>query len=79
LSTTPVMLAMIQDECPDARAFATGTYLSLNFAIRSAAAIAFGAVGDAHGLGTAIVVGAIALLAGAPMVFLLPRRDGRAG
>ncbi|MCB2222592.1 MAG: MFS transporter [Actinobacteria bacterium] len=74
LSITPVLMAIVQEEFPESRALANGTYLSLNFAIQSVSAVAFGAFGDAFGLTTAIVVGGFAMLAATPLIWLLPRR-----
>ncbi|MBK5268447.1 MAG: MFS transporter [Acidimicrobiia bacterium] len=77
LAIQPVLLALVQEQFPDSRALANGVYLSINFAIRSIAAVAYGAVGDAFGLSTAMLIGAIAMFAGLPLIWLLPR-DRRA-
>jgi FSR family fosmidomycin resistance protein-like MFS transporter len=77
LSVTPVLMAIVQEEHPDSRALANGTYLSIAFAIRSIAAIVFGAFGDSFGFTTAMVVGAAAMLAGIPLIRLLPGRRRR--
>jgi len=77
LSTTPVLMAMVQEEFPESRALANGTYLSLHFAVRSVAAIGFGAFGDAFGLSTAMAVGGFAMLGAIPLIWLLPQRKGR--
>jgi hypothetical protein len=45
----------------------------MNFAIRSVAAIAFGAFGDAFGLSTAMLIAAFAMFGGLPLILLLPR------
>jgi len=74
LTITPVLMAMVQEEFPESRALANGAFLSLSFAIRSTAAIVFGAFGDAFGLNTAMVVGGIAMIISLPLVWLLPRR-----
>ena len=76
LSVPPVLMAMVQEQVPDSRALANGVYLSMNFAIRSAAAIAFGTVGDLLGLRTAMFIGAAAMFAGLPLIWALFRRDG---
>ncbi len=71
LSIPPVLMAMVQERYPDTRALANGVYLSISFAIRSMAAIAYGAVADAVGLSTAMVVAAIAMFGGLPLVLML--------
>jgi FSR family fosmidomycin resistance protein-like MFS transporter len=76
LAVPPVLMALVQEQVPESRALANGVYLSMNFAIRSTAAIGFGAVGDIFGLRTAIFIGAIAMFAGLPLVWILFRRPG---
>jgi FSR family fosmidomycin resistance protein-like MFS transporter len=73
LSIPPVLMAVVQEQFPDTRGLANGVFLSANFAIRSVAAVAYGAVGDAFGLSTAIVIAAVAAFGGLPLVWLLPR------
>ncbi len=79
LAAPPVMMALVQESFPETRALANGVFLSMNFAIRSMAAIAYGAVGDALGLPTATVIAAVSMFAGLPLVLLLfrPRPDHR--
>ncbi|HEC10449.1 MAG TPA: MFS transporter, partial [Acidimicrobiales bacterium] len=78
LAAPPVMMALVQESFPETRALANGVYLSMNFAIRSVAAIAYGAVGDALGLPTAAVIAAMAMFAGLPLILLLFRRPAAA-
>ncbi len=73
LAAPPVMMALVQESFPRTRALANGVYLSMNFAIRSVAAIAYGALGDAVGLPTAAVIAAGAMLAGLPLIVTLFR------
>ena len=73
LAIPPVLMAIVQEQFPDTRALANGTFLSMNFAIRSVAAIAFGAFGDAFGLSTAMLIAAFAMFGGLPLILLLPR------
>jgi FSR family fosmidomycin resistance protein-like MFS transporter len=73
LSIPPVLMAMVQEHFPETRALANGVYLSMSFAIRSVAAIAYGAVADAVGLSTAMVVAAIAMFGGLPLIWMLTR------
>ncbi len=76
LAVPPVLMALVQEQVPDSRALANGVYLSMNFAIRSSAAIGFGAVGDIFGLRTAMFIGAFAMFAGLPLIWTLFRRPG---
>jgi FSR family fosmidomycin resistance protein-like MFS transporter len=76
LAVPPVLMALVQEQVPESRALANGVYLSMNFAIRSTATIAFGAVGDIFGLETAMLIGAIAMFAGLPLIWVLFGRDG---
>jgi FSR family fosmidomycin resistance protein-like MFS transporter len=73
LTIPPVLLAFVQESFPATRALANGVFLSLNFAIRSLAAVGYGAVGDAVGLNGAIVIAAVAMLGGLPVIWLLFR------
>jgi FSR family fosmidomycin resistance protein-like MFS transporter len=75
LAVPPVLLALVQEQFPDSRALANGVFLSINFAVRSIAAVAYGAVGDAVGLPTAMLVAALATLGGLPLIWLLFRRS----
>ncbi len=76
LAIPPVLMALVQEQFPDSRALANGVYLSLNFAIRSIAAIGFGAVGDAFGLSTAMFIAAFATFGALPLIWVLFKRDG---
>ncbi len=76
LAVPPVFLALVQERFPESRALANGVYLSINFAIRSLAAIGYGAVGDAFGLSTAMGVAAVAMFGGLPLIWVLFRRSG---
>ncbi len=76
LAIPPVLMALVQEQVPESRALANGVYLSMNFAIRSTAAIGFGAVGDVFGLRTAMLIGALAMFAGLPLIWILFRREG---
>ena len=77
LAIPPVLMALVQERFPETRALANGVFLSINFAIRSLAAVSFGAAGDAFGLSTAMVVAAFATFGGLPLIWVLFRRDER--
>jgi FSR family fosmidomycin resistance protein-like MFS transporter len=76
LATPPVLMALVQEQFPESRALANGVYLSMNFAIRSVGALGFGAVGDAFGLSTALLIAAFAMFGGLPLIWVLFNRDG---
>jgi len=73
LAIPPVLMAVVQESFPETRALANGVFLSISFAIRSLAAIGFGAVGDAFGLASAMGIAAIAMFGGLPLIWLLFR------
>jgi FSR family fosmidomycin resistance protein-like MFS transporter len=79
LSIPPVLMAMVQERFPGTRALANGVYLSISFAIRSIAAITYGAVADAVGLSTAMVVAAVAMFGGLPLIWVLFKPTRKAG
>jgi FSR family fosmidomycin resistance protein-like MFS transporter len=69
LAVPPVLMAVVQESFPQSRALANGVYLSMNFAIRSVAAIAYGAFADTYGLTTAMYVAAAAMFVGLPLIW----------
>ncbi len=71
LVVPPVLLAVVQERSPQSRALANGVYLSMNFAIRSIAAIAFGLVGDTFGLTTSMYIAAAAMFVGLPLIWMI--------
>jgi FSR family fosmidomycin resistance protein-like MFS transporter len=73
-ATYVVLMALIQESCPDNRALATGVLLSVTFVSESVGAVVLGALADLFGLGTAFVASALVLLAGLPLALLLPRQ-----
>jgi FSR family fosmidomycin resistance protein-like MFS transporter len=79
LAVPPVLMAIVQEQFPESRALANGVFLSINFAVRSVAAIAYGAFGDAFGLSTAMTIAAFATLGGLPMIWMLFRSPTDSG
>jgi FSR family fosmidomycin resistance protein-like MFS transporter len=73
LSTTPVMLAVVQEHLPHNRALANGLFMSITFLVRSIAAFAVGLVGDSLGLRSAFFWSAIISLLAIPVIFYLPQ------
>jgi FSR family fosmidomycin resistance protein-like MFS transporter len=74
LSVTPVIMALVQESCPENRALANGTYMSLSFLIRSGVVVVVGAMGDAWGMRLAFMACALITLLGLPLLPLLPKR-----
>ena len=73
LSTTPVLMAMVQERAPGSRALANGIFMALNFVITSLAVVVVGTLGDHFGLRSAYYVSLVMMLLGLPFVFMLPR------
>lgn len=74
LSTTPVLMALVQERAPGSRALANGIFMALNFTITSLAVVMVGFLGDRLGLQTAFTISTLVMLAGLPFVFLLTAR-----
>lgn len=73
ISTTPVILAIVQDQFPDNRAVANGIFMSMNFLLRAAAILIVGMLADGFGLTWAFTGAALAGFAAVPGVFFLPK------
>ncbi|MCA9981840.1 MAG: MFS transporter, partial [Anaerolineales bacterium] len=72
IAPTPVILAAVQDQFPDHRAVANGTYIALNFTIRAVATFAVGLLADNIGLNTAFSLSALLALTSLPALWRLP-------
>jgi MFS transporter, FSR family, fosmidomycin resistance protein len=75
LSTTPVIMALVQERARESRALSNGIYMALNFSITSLATLTAGIIADHFGLHTAFLVGAVLMLVGLPVVWLLPKDE----
>ena len=75
LSTTPVMLALVQDQMPNNRAMANGIFLSMTFVTRPVTAFLIGLMGDHLGLTSAYFWSAILALIALPGIFFLPEDE----
>ena len=73
LSTGPVVMAMVQESCPENRAFANGIYMGGGFALRGLAMLLLGMMGDAYGLRRAFEVSALLMFAGILLVWKIPK------
>jgi FSR family fosmidomycin resistance protein-like MFS transporter len=71
-ATRAVLMALVQESCPDNRAMANGMLLAISFVLESGSSIVMGALGDIFGLRTAFTLSAVILLLGSPLVRLLP-------
>ncbi|MBN1139212.1 MAG: MFS transporter [Anaerolineae bacterium] len=79
LSTTPAIMALVQESFPHSRSLANGVYMALSFLIQSGAVLVLGAVGDQFGLRLAFTVSAAVPLLGLPFLFLFPKRRSNDG
>ena len=73
LSTTPALMAMVQEGYPESRALANGIYMAMGFVGQSVAVMAVGAMGDALGLRPAFMVSGAIMLLSLPLVWRLPQ------
>jgi FSR family fosmidomycin resistance protein-like MFS transporter len=73
LSSQPVLLAIVQDQFPQHRAVANGTYMAMIFLVRSATTIIIGVIGDRFGLYTAFLWSAILAVLALGGIWSLPR------
>ncbi len=74
LSTTPVMLAMVQEHFPNNRAAANGVYMLIVFLMRPVGTLIVGQLGDQIGLSAAFYWGALISLLALPAVLALPKQ-----
>ncbi|MBL0712168.1 MAG: MFS transporter [Desulfosarcina sp.] len=75
LSTTPVMLALVQEHADGSSpAAANGMFMMISFLARSAVVVVVGMIADGIGLHTTYVIAAAAGMTGIPFVLMLPRR-----
>jgi len=79
ISTTPVMMALVQESFPENRALANGTYMSMSFLIRSGVVVLLGALSDKFGLRQMFTASAVIMISGAPLLFLLPNSRSQIG
>jgi FSR family fosmidomycin resistance protein-like MFS transporter len=75
LSTTPVMLAMVQEHSVSSPAAANGFFMMVSFMARSAIAVIVGFIGDVIGLDATYLISAIIGFCGLPFILMLPKRE----
>jgi FSR family fosmidomycin resistance protein-like MFS transporter len=71
-ATRTVLMALVQENCPNNRAMANGMLLTISFMLESGSAVVMGALGDFFGLRMAFTLSALILLLGSPIVRLMP-------
>jgi FSR family fosmidomycin resistance protein-like MFS transporter len=74
LSTTPVMLAMIQEHSGSGSSAANGVFMMISFLARSAVVVLVGFIADQVGLQQTFIIAGIVGLAGIPLVFFIDER-----
>lgn len=74
LSTTPVMLALVQEHAKSSPSAANGLYMMISFLARSAVVVLVGLISDWIGLRNAYLACAVLGLAAIPSVLFLPRK-----
>jgi len=74
LSTTPVMLALVQENARQSPAAANGLFMMTSFMARSAVVVVVGFIADHIGLKAAYLISAAMGLAGTPFVLMLPKK-----
>ncbi len=74
LSTTPVMLAMIQEATEGGSSSANGLFMMISFLARSAVVVVVGFMADHIGLERTYSLSAVLGLLGIPAILMLPRK-----
>lgn len=74
LSTTPVMLALVQEHAKHNPSAANGFFMMASFMARSAVAVIVGFIGDLIGLQTTYILSAFLGILGIPFLLMLPKR-----
>ena len=72
-STSPVMMALVQDHAGDHPATANGLFMGISFVNGAVVPLLVGGLADLLGLRTAFAWSAILALVGVPFIFALPR------
>ncbi len=74
LSTTPVMLALVQENAGRSPAAANGFFMMASFLARSAIVVLVGFMGDHIGLHATYLISAVLGFVGIPFILMLPGR-----
>jgi FSR family fosmidomycin resistance protein-like MFS transporter len=73
LSTTPVMLALVQEQVQGSPSAANGLFMMISFITRSGIVVLVGYLGDLVGLRNTYLISSLLGALGIPFVFLLPK------
>jgi FSR family fosmidomycin resistance protein-like MFS transporter len=74
LSTTPVMLALVQEHAKSSPSAANGFFMMVSFIARSAVVVVVGFIGDLIGLRATYFLSAIMGLLAIPFILMLPKK-----
>jgi FSR family fosmidomycin resistance protein-like MFS transporter len=77
LSTTPVMLALIQENAGHSPAAANGLFMMISFMARSAVVVVVGFGADHIGLNATYLISGAMGLVGIPFILMLPREKSQ--
>ncbi len=73
LSTTPVMLALVQEQVQGSPSAANGLFMMISFITRSGIVVLVGYMGDLVGLRNTYLISSLLGALGIPFVFMLPK------
>ncbi|HDM09214.1 MAG TPA: MFS transporter [Desulfobacteraceae bacterium] len=73
LSTTPVMLALVQEHAKGSPSAANGFFMMISFLARSAIVVVVGFLGDLVGLRNTYLISSFLGVLGIPLIFALPK------
>ncbi len=76
ISTTPVMLAMVQEQSTTSPAAANGIFMMTSFSARSTVVVVVGLIADAIGLHNTYLLSALLGLVAIPFIVMLPGKKG---
>ena len=79
LSTTPVMLAVVQEHAKSSPSAANGMFMLMSFMARSAVVVIVGFIGDQIGLRATYFISAALGLTAIPFIFMLPGATKKSG
>jgi len=74
LSTTPVMLALVQEHAKKSPSAANGLFMMTSFMARSAIVVVVGFIADLIGLRATYFLSALMGLLGVPFILMLPKK-----
>ncbi len=75
LSTTPVMLALVQEHAKGSPSAANGLFMMISFVTRSGIVVLVGFLGDLVGLKDTYFISSFLGILGIPFIFMLPRNQ----